>query len=61
MLYLEEEALKTPFCKFSIQTAEKTAAPPVAHAEPAETEAAPAPETPAAAMPGEPAQDETNS
>lgn len=61
MLYLEEEALKTPFCKFSFQTAGKTAAPPVAQAEPAETPAAPAAETPAAAMPGEPAQDEATS
>jgi ech hydrogenase subunit D len=61
MLYLEEEALKTPFCKFSIQTAEKTAAPPLAPAEPTEAPAAPAAETPAAAMPGEPAQDEASS
>jgi ech hydrogenase subunit D len=60
MFYLEEEALKTPFCKFSIQTAEKTVAPPVASAEPVETPAAQAPETPAAALPGEPARDETN-
>jgi ech hydrogenase subunit D len=60
MLYLEEEALKTPFCKFSIQTAEKIVTPPVVPAEPVETPAAPAPETPAAALPGEPAQDETN-
>jgi ech hydrogenase subunit D len=57
MLYLEEEALKTPFCKFSIQTAGKTA---VAQAEPVETPAAQAPETPAAALQGEPVQDETN-
>jgi ech hydrogenase subunit D len=62
MLYLEEEALKTPFCKFSIQTAEKAAALPVAPSEPAETPAAPSPEvSPAAALPGEPAQGETNS
>ncbi len=52
MLYLEEEALKTPFCKFSIQTAEKTAVPPLAQAGAAETPAAPA-----AALPEETAQD----
>jgi ech hydrogenase subunit D len=53
MLYLEEEALKTPFCKFSIQSAEKTAAPPGAQDGAAETPAAPAPEAPAAALPEE--------
>jgi ech hydrogenase subunit D len=36
MLYLEEEALKTPYCRFSLRTAEKGEAPPAAQEAPAE-------------------------
>jgi ech hydrogenase subunit D len=43
MLYLEEEALKTPYCRFSLRTAQKDAAPAAGSAEPAEISASPSP------------------
>jgi len=52
-LYLEEEALKTPFCRFSLRTAEKDEAPAAAAIEPAPDAEAPAPP--------EPIQEVTNS
>jgi ech hydrogenase subunit D len=51
-LYLEEEALQTPFCRFSLRTAEKGEAPAALAAEPAQ-----APDGPA---PSEPIRDATN-
>jgi len=47
MLYLEEEALKTPFCKFSL----RTAAPSAVHEEQAEDTTALAPNKPDATLP----------
>jgi ech hydrogenase subunit D len=46
-LYLEEEALRTPYCRFSLRTAEKGEAPAADPAEPAEGAVAPSPPEPA--------------
>jgi ech hydrogenase subunit D len=53
MLYLEEEALKTPYCRFSLRTAEKDAAPAEGSAERVEISASP--------LPAEPEKDVLNS
>jgi ech hydrogenase subunit D len=54
-LYLEEEALKTPYCRFSL----RTAAPPAVQTEKADIPTAPG--EAAGAMPEQPAKDEINS
>jgi ech hydrogenase subunit D len=43
MLYLEEEAIKAPYCRFSLRTAEKGEAPAAAAIEPAPEAEAPVP------------------
>ncbi len=47
-LYMEEEALKTPYCRFSL----RTTAPAAVQEGPAADPTAPAPDTPAATMTG---------
>jgi ech hydrogenase subunit D len=56
-LYLEEEALKTPYCRFSL----RTAAPSEVQTEKADIPTAPEPGEAAGAMPEQPAKDEINS
>jgi ech hydrogenase subunit D len=60
-LYLEEEALKTPYCRFSLRTAEKSEAQPSVQAEKADIPPAPVPDEPVTAMSGQPAKNEINS
>jgi len=60
-LYLEEEALKTPYCRFSLRTAEKSEAPSAVQAEQTDNPTAPVPEEPVAPMPEGPARDVMNS
>ena len=57
MLYLEEEALKTPYCRFSL----RTAAPSAVQTEKTDIPTTPVPDEPVAAMPGQPAKNEMNS
>ena len=56
-LYLEEEALKTPYCRFSL----RTAAPSAVQAKEIDSPTVPVADEPVAAMPGQPAKDEMNS
>ena len=56
-LYLEEEALKTPYCRFSL----RTAAPSAVQTEKTDIPTTPVPDGPVAAMPGQPAKNEMNS
>jgi ech hydrogenase subunit D len=56
-LYLEEEALKTPYCRFSL----RTAAPSAGQTEKSEIPTAPVPDEPVDAMAGQPAKNEINS
>jgi ech hydrogenase subunit D len=60
-LYLEEEALKTPYCRFSLRTAQKGEVPAARSEEPAESAAALAPDESAAALPRGTAADAMNS
>ncbi len=55
-LYLEEEALKTPYCRFSL----RTAAPSADQAEPADSRTAPGPDESTLTTSGGPAQDKMN-
>jgi ech hydrogenase subunit D len=55
-LYLEEEAVKTPYCRFSLRTAAPSAGP----TEPAESPTAPGPDESAVTTSGEPAQGQMN-
>jgi len=50
-LYLEEEALKTPYCRFSLRTAEANKASPAVQTGPPADLTAPEPDKPDAAMP----------
>jgi len=59
-LYLEEEALKTPYCRFSLRPTEKSQAPSTVQAETAADPTVPAPDKPGAGMP-EGAAKEANS
>ena len=56
MLYLEEEALKTPYCRFSL----RTAPPSAVQAEPADSRTAPGPDESNLTTSGGPAQDKMN-
>jgi ech hydrogenase subunit D len=56
-LYLEEEALKTPYCRFSLRTAASSAV----QTEQTDIPTAPVPDEPVAAMPEGPAKDVMNS
>jgi ech hydrogenase subunit D len=56
-LYLEEEALKTPYCRFSL----RTAAPSTVQTEKTDIPTTPVPDEPVAAMSEGPAKDVMNS